>query len=110
MINKQEFFKLVRDKVNQNRKDGQDRITLDTVKIVLHAVESVIYDTVTKGQNGVYGLHYPSLGKIQTVYCPEKQYYDLNEKKYKTKEAHCRVKVTPSENLLNAPIKSNINK
>lgn len=102
MIQKQEFLKLIQDKVNTDKK-GQNKITMQTIREVCNAIEDVIYDTVTKGQHGEYGIHYSNLGKIQAVYCPAKNYYDMNTKKEKVKEAHYAVKVFPSNSLIQAP-------
>lgn len=102
MVQKQEFLKLVQDKVNKDKK-GKNKVSMNIIREVCNAIEDVVYDTITKGQHGEYGIHYPNIGKIQTVYCPAKNYYDLNMRKETTKEAHYTVKVVLSNNLVQAP-------
>lgn len=101
MIQKQEFLALVQEKANMGRKGK--KIPLRTIRTVCNAIEDVIYDTVTKGQDGEYGIHYPKLGKLQTIYCPEKEYYDLNMRKNTIKEAHYKVQILLSNSLMQAP-------
>lgn len=101
-VGKTEFIGLIASHLNKGKKPA-DKITLETIRAVLDGMEDVIFQILSEGHKGVYGLHYPNLGKIQTVYVPETRRADPRTQKQIIKKAHYTVKSSLSPKIKKAP-------
>lgn len=98
MVNKPQFIELVTNYLNKDVIPSK-RMKKKDIQRVLDGARDVLASILVDGYNGDYGIHYPKIGKMQKIYCREKQYLDPRDQLPFVKESHYKVKMIISPKL-----------